>query len=140
MYPAWQPIPTPAKRQPSTSLCGSQRSMSRSMQVPGSLSSAFTNLAQGGLPRRRRRTPSARHRTDRRRLAGRKGVEQCLGRNSIEIFVEIVVYLEDRRVDAGTKTLHLDQRELSVPAGVARGDTELFLAGREDLFGSAQPT
>ena len=33
---------TPARRQPSTSLCGSCRMISRSLHVPGSDSSAFT--------------------------------------------------------------------------------------------------
>ncbi len=42
MYPARARIAKPAIRQPSTSLCGSLRIISLSLQVPGSDSSAFT--------------------------------------------------------------------------------------------------
>ena len=41
MYAALAPIARPAIKQPSTSLCGSCRMISRSLQVPGSPSSAF---------------------------------------------------------------------------------------------------
>ena len=40
-------IPRPATRQPSTSLCGSPRRISRSLHVPGSPSSAFTTRYRG---------------------------------------------------------------------------------------------
>src|SRR6478736_5360612 len=42
MYAAFAFMAAPATRQPSTSLCGSWRMISRSLQVPGSDSSALT--------------------------------------------------------------------------------------------------
>ena len=42
MYAALAFMARPATRQPSTSLCGSPRRISRSLQVPGSPSSALT--------------------------------------------------------------------------------------------------
>ena len=58
---------------------------------------------------------------------------------AVEVLVEIVVDLQDRRVDAGAEALDLDQRELSVGRGLADPDAELLLAGRDDFVRAAQP-
>src|SRR5581483_9431084 len=47
MYPAWASTARPAIRQPSISRCGSYSINSRSLQVPGSLSSALTTIYFG---------------------------------------------------------------------------------------------
>ncbi|KAG6550845.1 hypothetical protein Mapa_007458 [Marchantia paleacea] len=47
MYPALARMPTPAIKHPSISLWGSCLMISRSLQVPGSLSSAFTTKYDG---------------------------------------------------------------------------------------------
>ena len=72
-------------------------------------------------------------------LPARKRVEQSLGRGPVEILVEIVVDLQDRRVDAGAQTLDLDQGEQAVGGGAADADAELALAGRDHLVRAAQP-
>src|SRR5437016_2816444 len=66
-------------------------------------------------------------------------VEQCLRRGPIEILVEIVIDLQDRRVDAGTQTLDLDQCEHAVRRSAAHADTELLLTGANHLVRTAQP-
>lgn len=53
MYAARAPMPLPATRQPSISLWGSWRIISRSLHVPGSPSSAFTTR-YFGLPHSKR--------------------------------------------------------------------------------------
>ena len=88
---------------------------------------------------RRHRALAARHRTDRRRMSGGERVEQRFGRCPVQVFVEIVVDLEDRRVDAGAETFDLDQRELAVRGAFATADAELLLAGSDDVVRAAQP-
>src|SRR5580704_4287504 len=97
------------------------------------------DFGQRGLPGQRHRALAADHRADRRLLAGDQCVEQLLGRRPIEVFVEIIVDLKDRRVDAGPEAFDLDQRELSVGGAVPRIDPELLLAGRDDVLRAAQP-
>src|SRR6516165_7969759 len=80
------------------------------------------------------------YRTPRRWMPVTQCVEQCLRCWPIEILVEIVVDLKDWRVDAGSQTFDLDQREKSVRRGAANADTELALTGADHLVRTAQPT
>src|SRR5215467_10046902 len=66
-------------------------------------------------------------------------VEQGLRCRRVEIFVEVVVDLQNRRVDAGPQTFDLDQGEKTVGGGVPNADTELAATGANDLVGTAQP-
>src|SRR6516164_1253959 len=79
------------------------------------------------------------YRTWRRRTPFAQRVEQRLRSRRVEIFVEIVVDLQDRRVDAGPQTFDLDQGEKTVGGGVPNADTELVATGANDLVGTAQP-
>src|SRR5260221_14604127 len=74
-----------------------------------------------------------------RGLAARQGVERRLGRGSVEILVEIVVDLDDRRVDAGAEALDFGEREFAVRGGLADADAEFLAACLDDLVGAAQP-
>ena len=96
-------------------------------------------LGQGGAAGDRLRAVPADHRAGRRRLAGAQRVEQRLGRGAVEILVEIVVDLQDRRVDAGAETFDLDQGEQAVGGRLADADAELALAGADHLVRAAQP-
>src|SRR6185437_13674624 len=78
-------------------------------------------------------------RADGRLAALRQRVEQRLGREPVEVLVEIVVDLNDRCVDASAETFDLDQRELAVAGRLVHADAELFLARLHDLVRAAQP-
>src|SRR6516165_8424929 len=80
------------------------------------------------------------YRTRRRRMPFAQCVEQCLRCPPVEILVEIIVDLKDRRVDAGAQTFILDQREKSVRRGAANTNTKLALTGANHLVRTAQPT
>src|SRR6185437_10441334 len=75
----------------------------------------------------------------RRRLAALQRVDEALGRWPVEVLVEIVVDLDDRRVDAGAQAFDLGQRELAVGRGLADGDAEALLAGRNHITGAPEP-
>src|SRR5271169_6418830 len=96
------------------------RSRSASMRV--------LSLGQGGAAADRLRTAPADHRARRRWSAGAQRVEQCLGRRPVQILVEIVIDLQDRRIDAGAEALDLDQGEDPVRRRAADADAELTLA------------
>src|SRR6202035_561259 len=91
------------------------KTRSRSASIGTSASSrGVGNLGQRGLALDRRRAAAADHRSGRRRRAGPERIQQRLGRRSIEVLVEIVVDLQDRRVDTGAEAFDLDQAERSV--------------------------
>src|ERR1700722_20785865 len=71
-------------------------------------------FGQRGLADRWHRTLASRYRAFRRLRAGGKRIEQLFGQGTVDILVEIVIDLEDRRVDASAETFDLDQRELTV--------------------------
>src|SRR5665213_255263 len=96
-------------------------------------------LGQRRLAAGRHRTLPPGHRTLGRLRAGGERVEQRLGRGAVEVLVEIVVDLENRRVDAGAEALDLDQGELAVRGAFADADAELLLAGGDDFVGTLQP-
>src|SRR6516164_2976074 len=78
-------------------------------------------------------------RTVRGRIPFAQRVEQCFRRRPVEILVEIVVDLQDRRVDAGAQAFHLDQSEEPVRRGAANADMELILTGTDHFVRTAQP-
>src|SRR5215813_7379043 len=57
----------------------------------------------------------------------------------VEVLVEVVVDLHDRRVHAAAEAFHLDQREQPVLGGLLEADAELLLARLGHLIGAAQP-
>src|SRR5260221_13491468 len=83
----------------------------------------------------RRRALALQRRARWRCLAARQGVDQRLGRGSVEILVEIVVDLDDRRVDAGDEALDFGEREFAVRAGLADADAEFLAACPDALVG-----
>src|SRR6185437_14871888 len=87
----------------------------------------------------RRRALALQRRAAGRRLAAREGVDQRLGRGAVEVLVEIVVYLDDRGIDAGAQALDLGEREFAVRRRLADPDAELLAARLDDFIGAAQP-
>src|SRR5271169_4341881 len=79
------------------------------------------------------------YRTRRRDIPLAQRIEQRLRCRPVKILVEIVVDLQDRRVDAGAQTLDFDQGKHTVRRGAADADTELLLAGADHLVRAAQP-
>src|SRR5271155_3268047 len=77
------------------------------------------HFGQRSLADRWHRTLTSRYRAFRRLSPGGKRVKQRLGRGTVDILVEIVIDLEDRRVDASAKAFDLDQCELTVGSGFA---------------------
>ena len=67
------------------------------------------------------------------------GVDPGAHLPGIEAFVEIIVDLDDRRVGAGTETLHLDQGEVAVRRGLAGRNAELLPGGGEHLVAAPEP-
>src|ERR1700730_15278880 len=94
---------------------------------------------QRGRSAHRRRALALDDRARLRRLAARQGVDQRLGRRTVEILVEIVVHLDYRRVDAAGEALVIGQRELPVRRRLADIDAEFVPAGLDDLVRAAQP-
>src|SRR6516164_9401927 len=99
------------------------RSRGSSMRV---LSPALGGrLGRGGAAAEGFRAAPADHRTGRRGRAAAHRVEQALGCRTVEIFIEIVVDLQDWRVDAGAEAFDFDQREEAVGCGASDADAEL---------------
>src|SRR5215470_10295494 len=100
------------------------RSSSRSIGIPRKLELGQRRLAADG------RGELA---VDRRPRLGRRArlqqLDEVLGRGAVEILVEIVVDLDDRRVDAGAEALDLGEGELAVGRRLADADAERLPAG-----------
>src|SRR5471030_960781 len=99
------------------------RSSSRSIRVSRGWH-AMQRLRSGD----RCRALALQRRARRRRLAARQGVDQRFGRGPVEILVEIVVDLDDRRVDAGAQAFDFAEREFAVRGRLADADAELLAA------------
>src|SRR5947208_3161562 len=96
----------PASRQsPSPYRLVKTRSRSASIVGTSAGGRSARRLDQRGLALDRRRTVAAEHRARRRRRAGLESIQQRLGRWAVEVFVEIVIDLQDRGVDAGAEAL-----------------------------------
>src|SRR5216683_4586732 len=104
-----------------------------------SASICFLSLGQGAATADRLGTAPFDDRAGCRGLSLAHRVEQSLRRRPIEILIEIVVDLKDRRVDAGPQTFHLDEGEETVRCGPANVDAELLFARADHLLGTAQP-
>src|SRR5206468_12389954 len=78
-------------------------------------------------------------RTRWRDIPGAQRVEQHFCRGAVEIFIEIVVDLQDWRVDASTQTLDLDERKETVRRAPADTDAELCFTRADHLLRPAQP-
>src|SRR5215469_11186560 len=74
-----------------------------------------------------------------RRITPAKRVEQRLRPRTVEIFVKIVIDLQDRRVDAGAETLDFHQCEESILRGAADADAKLVFARADHVVRTAQP-
>src|SRR5438270_2762976 len=115
------------------------RSRSASIAAPSAVGHGRRYVGQGRLAADRRRAVPPNDRSGRRRRAGAQRGDQGLGRRAVEVFVEIVVDLQDRRVDAGAEAFDLDYREQAVFGLAANADTKLFLARGDDRVRAAQP-
>src|SRR6185312_807822 len=119
--------------------CGRGRDPARSAGRVRGMNETDSYVLQRQRPTFGRRGLALLGRAGRRRLTALQCLDQPLGRWRVEVLVEIVVDLDDRRVDAGAQTLDLGQRELAVRRGLADGDAEPLLASRDDLFGAPEP-
>src|SRR6516225_8920153 len=104
-----------------------------------SASIGFLSFEQSRAAANRLRPTPPGYRTRRRRVPLAQRVEQRLRRRPVEILVEIVVDLKDRRIHAGPQTFDLDQGEKTVRRGAANVDTELGLTRADHLVRAAQP-
>src|SRR5215471_8738888 len=81
-------------------------------------------------------TPSG-YRTRRGGVALAQRVEQRLRRWPVKILIEVIINLQDRRVDAGTQTFDLHQGEEPVGRRAANTDIELFLTSTQHFVRAA---
>jgi hypothetical protein len=81
----------------------------------------------------------ARLRTDGGLLAASESVENGDGGLGSEIFVEVVIDLHHRSIDAGAETLDLGESEELVGRGLADLDAEALLDGVENVVGALNP-
>src|SRR3954451_22920784 len=133
--PRWR---APARRQSwSPYRLVKPRSRSASIVAPSGVGRGRWYLGQRRLAADRRRAVPPDDRAGRRRRAGAQRVDQGLGRRAVEVFVEIIVDLQDRRVDAGAEPFDLDHREQAVFGLAANADAKLFLARGDDRVRAA---
>src|SRR6266436_5620564 len=104
-----------------------------------SASICVLSVPQSSAAANGRRTRAPNRRTRRGGRPGAQRVQQHLGRRAVEILVNVVVDLKDRRVDAGAETLDLDERKETVRRGPADADAKLTLARADHLIRAAQP-
>src|SRR6516162_5910439 len=110
------------------------RSLSASIRFLLQLLSGLSQSCAAG-DRFRALTPNDRAR--RRGLPVAQRVEQGLGRRPVQILVEVIVDLQDRRIHAGAEALDLDQAEKPVRRGAAHAYAELAFASLDDRVGAA---
>src|SRR5437870_3855772 len=123
MYPVVDPTASPAMITPSITACGSCSKMSRSLQVPGSLSSPLQRMYLG--------------------------LGDCLGTNDHfkpvlnpapprPLLVHVRVHLHSRRPTACADTFYFFEREQPVGGRALVSDAKLLFAMFKKLFATAQ--